>query len=111
METPNEAAGNGPQCFRDLHPSEGPLLAHSAFLAYSKLVFVIRLLSSLLGAESILRFSLDTKLFNFIAKVSLCTYLLHLTLTFIFLGNRPLDLYYGTVAISNLFAAHAVEAY
>lgn len=112
--------GIGISSFIILIPKSGqgdnswPLLVHSAFLTYSKLVFVVGLslvlLPSLLGVESMVRFAMDTKLFNFVAKVSFCTYLVHLTLILIFLGSRSVDFYYDTLSIYNLFAAHAVQS-
>ena len=63
---------------------------------------------SLLGAKSMIRFIMDTKLFNFIAKISFCTYLIHLTVMYDFMGNRSADFYYEIIPVYNLFAAHTV---
>lgn len=61
-----------------------PQLAHSLYLTYGKLFYVLGvamiILPSLLGANTFVRFILDTKIFNFIAKISFWTYLVHLTI-------------------------------
>lgn len=61
-----------------------PQLAHSLYLTYAKILYVFGIafiiLPSLLGVNSLIRFILDTKLFNSIAKISFWTYLIHLTI-------------------------------
>lgn len=58
-------------------------LAHSLYLTYAKIFYVfgvaLIVLPSLLGINTFVRFILDTKAFNFIAKISFWTYLVHLT--------------------------------
>jgi hypothetical protein len=56
---------------------------HSLYLSLAKFLFVLGLgltiLPSLLGCKkSIIMFMMDTWFFNFIAKISFCTYLVHL---------------------------------
>ena len=57
-----------------------PQFVHSLYLTFGKPLFVIGLsfilLPSLLGIESLVHFLMDTKFFNFVGKVSFCTYLL-----------------------------------
>ena len=65
--------------------NEWPQYLHSLYQSLAKLIFVIGLsltiLPSLLGCkDSVIDFVMDTKLFNFIAKISFCTYLIHLTI-------------------------------
>lgn len=85
-----------------------PQFVHSVYLTYGKLAFVfgislIILPSILLNSDKddtknstlIVRFLMDTKAFNFIAKVSFCTYLLHLTFILIYEGSTKTDYYFA----------------
>ena len=56
------------------------------------------ILPSLLGIDSIVKFVLDTKLFNFIAKTSYCTYLVHLIVITYICTNRKIDFYYDLLS-------------
>ena len=51
---------------------------------------------------------MDTKLFNFIAKVSFCTYLVHAIIIVQMVAKISVDLYYSFLNEYDLFAAHAV---
>ena len=83
-----------------------PQFVHSIFLTYSKLLFVFGLammiLPSLLGINTLLNFSLDTKAFNFIAKISFWTYLIHLTIMNIWITSIKIDFYYAYVPLFGL---------
>lgn len=87
-------------------------LAHSLFLTYSKFAFTfglsLILLPSLLGIPTLARFLLDTKLFNFIAKISFWTYLIHLNVVYIFVTSIKIDFYYAYVPLFSQFAAASV---
>jgi peptidoglycan/LPS O-acetylase OafA/YrhL len=87
-------------------------LAHSFFLTYSKLIFIIGLailiLPSLLGIDTLVMFVLDTKAFNFMAKISFCTYLIHLTIIYAWIGSIKIDFYYSYVPLFSIGAAMAI---
>ena len=73
-----------------------PQWIHSLYQAFAKLLFIVALsltiLPSLIGfRHSIINLCMDTKLFNFIAKVSFCTYLIHLTVVYQWLQSRTYD--------------------
>ena len=75
---------------------------HSLYQATAKVFFVgalsLMLMPSLYGSkQSIVRFIMDTNFFNFIAKISFCTYLIHLTVLNIWLQSRTYDRYYTIV--------------
>ncbi len=79
-----------------------PQYALSLYQSVAKLVFVMALtlaiLPSLLGCHnSIIFFTMDTRLFNFIAKISFCTYLIHLTILTTWVQSRTNDRYYTTI--------------
>ena len=81
-----------------------PLYAHSLYHAFAKFIFVIALsltvLPSLLGCKySCIRLVLDTNFFNIIAKISFCTYLIHLTLISIWNSSRKVNRYYSYVSM------------
>lgn len=86
-----------------------PQLAHSLFLTYGKWAFTFAIsliiLPSLLGIKSIVRFMLDTKFFNYIAKVSFCTYLVHLIMLDISFQNTTTDYYYSVIPHYSLFVS------
>ena len=53
-------------------------------------------MSTLLGIKSsFFRTVLDTKFFNFMAKISFCVYLVHYIVITQVLGNNKIDLYYN----------------
>lgn len=89
-----------------------PQLVHSFFLTYSKLAFVLGLalliLPSLLGIKGIVSFMLDTKAFNFIAKISFWTYLIHLTVMNAWITSIKIDFYYAYVPLFGLAATTTV---
>ena len=84
--------------------TEWPQELHSLYQATAKVFFVgalsLMLMPSLSGSkQSIVRFLMDTNFFNFIAKISFCTYLIHLTVLNIWLQSRTYDRYYTIVPI------------
>lgn len=97
-----------------------PQFVHSIYLTYGKLAFVfglsmLTLPSMLLPTDlkeprnsSLVRFMLDTKAFNFIAKVSFCTYLIHLTLLESYFGSLHIDFYYSYGNTFAIFAGMSV---
>ena len=81
-----------------------PQWAHSLYQSLAKIIFVVGLslaiLPSLLGCkDSVIGFLMDTRLFNFIAKISFCTYLIHLTILNIWTQSRTVSRYYKIVPI------------
>ena len=89
-----------------------PQLAHSLYLTYAKTLFVFGLsliiLPSLLGINSFIKSIMDTIFFNFIAKVSFCTYLIHLIIITHWLSTRGIDSYFSFLNEYCLFASHSV---
>lgn len=89
-------------------------LTHSLFLTYSKLAFIIGLtfliLPSLLGVEGLVRFTMDTKAFNFMGKISFWTYLIHLTIMFRWITSIQIDFYYAYVPLFVLFVSSATQS-
>ena len=81
---------------------------HSFFLSYGKWGFTFALsliiLPSMLG---IIRFMMDTKFFNWIAKVSFCTYLIHLTAMYLYFQNATTDFYLALIPQYGLFVSIA----
>ncbi len=58
------------------------------------------LLPSLVGCKtSIVRLCMDTKLFNFIAKISFCTYLLHYAIIGVWVNSRTYSKYYTNLTV------------
>ena len=86
-----------------------PQYVHSLYLTYAKTLFVVAIslivMPSLLGADSMVRFIMDTKFFNFVAKVSYCTYLVHAMFIFQWLLQYKVDLYYDIVSSYDVFVA------
>jgi peptidoglycan/LPS O-acetylase OafA/YrhL len=81
-----------------------PQIAYSLYAALTRFLFVfgltLTILPSLLGCKrSLVIFLMDTNLFNFIAKISFCTYLVHLTVLLIFYKSRTYDRYYSEFPI------------
>lgn len=89
-----------------------PQLAHSLYLTYGKTLFVFSLsiiiLPSLLGIKTFVRFIMDTDFFNVIAKISFCTYLIHLTLLMHWFTTRTIDEYWAFLPKYFLFVSHSV---
>ena len=89
-----------------------PQFVHSLYLTFGKALFVVGLsfilLPSLLGIQSLVSFTMDTKFFNFVAKVSYCTYLIHYN--FIYQGTASLkfEQYYYPLTTSTFFVARSV---
>lgn len=75
---------------------------HSLYLTFSKFIFVIALYIALLPSlltsqKSVISLMLDTKCFNFIAKISFCTYLLHLNVVLGWMNSRTYSRYFTIV--------------
>lgn len=89
-----------------------PQFVHSLYLTYAKTLFVMGLslgiLPSILGVRSFINFIMDTKLFNFIAKVSFCTYLLHVLVIYQWIGKISVDTYYSFLTEYDIYVMHAV---
>lgn len=87
-----------------------PQFVHSIYLTYGKLFFVFSLsiiiLPSILGIQTFIRFIMDTIFFNFIAKISFCTYLIHLTILLHWYTTRAIDSYYAFLPKYFIFASH-----
>ena len=88
-----------------------PQLVHSLYLTYAKTLFVmglgIAMLPSLLSVGSMINFSMDTKMFNFVAKVSYCTYLVHFMFLQMWTGGMIIDYYYSLLTEYELVVAHS----
>jgi hypothetical protein len=83
-----------------------PQILHSLYFALTRFLFVVGLtltiLPSLLGCKkSLILFVMDTNLFNFMAKISFCTYLLHCILIEQYYKSRTYDRYYTAFNIFN----------
>jgi peptidoglycan/LPS O-acetylase OafA/YrhL len=92
-----------------------PQVVHSLYLTLTKLFFVIGVsmlvTPSLLGIKNDLVFFLmDTKFFNFIAKISFWTYLIHYMIIEHAIYIQKLDFYYDVADIMTLFVPIAVIA-
>ena len=89
-----------------------PQFVHSLYLTYTKTLFVmglsIAILPSILGVKSFINFIMDTKIFNFIAKVSFCTYLVHVMVIYQWIGKISVDTYYSFLTEYDLCVAHSV---
>lgn len=92
---------------QQLNQNAWPQLIHSLYLSLGKIIFVMGLsmliLPSLLGVKSWVIFCMDTKFFNFIAKISFCTYLLHLLVIQWLINGRSVDYYYTTMSMHVIF--------
>jgi len=94
---------------RDLQTgSTWPQLAHSLYFCFAKIFFIIGLIlttsPSIFGIKSSFFLTLlDTSLFSFLAKISFCTYLVHLIVIYQFYTSRSFDIYYS---ISNGFIVY-----
>lgn len=96
-------------------PTFWPQSVHSLYQSLGKLLFVMGLsltiLPSLLGSlKSIIYFTMDTKLFNFIGKISFCTYLIHLIVLIVWVQSRTYDRYYTIVPVLAEFGGVLVLA-
>lgn len=91
-----------------------PQFVHSVYLTYGKIIFVLGvsliIIPSLVltpkskkDSRSLVHFLMDTKAFNFIAKVSFWSYLIHLTLIIAFYGSINTEYYYTFVPSFFLF--------
>ena len=87
-------------------------ILHSLYLSVAKLLFVLglslALYPSLTGHQSLITTLLDTRLFNFLAKISFWLYLCHLLFIFQFDGSLKYDSYYNVVNLYTLFCGHLV---
>jgi peptidoglycan/LPS O-acetylase OafA/YrhL len=59
----------------------------------------------------LIRFIMDTKLFNAIAKISFCTYLIHLTIIYWYLGGLKYDVYFTYLSFYVLFIVFTVYSF
>jgi peptidoglycan/LPS O-acetylase OafA/YrhL len=94
-----------------------PQWLQSLYYSLSKVIFVmgvlLMILPTLLNCKgSIINRYLDTSVFNFISKVSFCTYLVHLTVMNIWLNSRsnskyltiiPTMVEFGGILVISLF--------
>jgi peptidoglycan/LPS O-acetylase OafA/YrhL len=76
-----------------------PQAWHSIYLVFSRFVFAIGIilviLPTLLGIKnSFFRTILDTRLFNFLAKISFCVYLVHYIVLSQIISYKTYDIYY-----------------
>ena len=85
---------------------------HSLYLTFGRTLFVFGLsfilLPSLLGIKSLVFFMMDTKFFNFVAKVSYCTYLVHMNFIYQGTATVKIELYYDPLTKYTVFVAHSV---
>lgn len=65
---------------------------------------------SLLGIKGLVRFTMDTKAFNFIAKISFWTYLIHLTIMYRWITSIKIDFYYAYLPLFTLFVTTAAQS-
>jgi hypothetical protein len=92
-----------------------PQIAHSLYLTLTKLFFVIGVsmlaTPSLLGIKNDLFFWLmDTKMFNFMAKVSFWTYLIHYMIVEFVCFKQKTDYYYDVGDVFTLYVPVTVIA-
>ena len=85
-----------------------PQAAHSIYRTFDKPLFVLgiifTILPTVLGAShSFFNTLLTSKLFNFIARISFCTYLMHLFPLMQFEVTRNYDLYMSTSDVFVLY--------
>ena len=79
-----------------------PQINHSLYWGLSKPVFLLgmgmTILPTMLGhSHSFFNLILTPKLFHFIARISFCTYLVHLMVLYYFILSRNYDIYYNTI--------------
>lgn len=88
---------------RDLQVGhEWPQIAHSFYWGFSKPIFLLgmamTILPTMLGhTHSFFNTLLTSKSFHFIARISFCTYLVHLMVLYNYFLSRNYDIYYGIV--------------
>ncbi len=79
-----------------------PQLAHSIYWTFSRAIFVfgtiLTILPTMLGhSHSFFNFILTAKLLQFIARISFCTYLIHVMVIYQFTYTRNYDIYYAII--------------
>lgn len=82
--------------------SNWPQLANSLYWGFSRAIFVLgtilTILPTILGhTTSFFNLILTSKLLHFIARISFCTYLIHLMVIYQFTYTRNYDVYYTIV--------------
>jgi peptidoglycan/LPS O-acetylase OafA/YrhL len=82
--------------------SKWPQIAHSFYLILSKPLFILGMIVTILPASlgiknSFFALILNAKIFTWIARISFCTYLVHLLVIIRFLYNRTFDVYYQPI--------------
>lgn len=92
-----------------------PQVVHSFYLTFSKLFFVIGVsllvTPTLVGVKNDLFFFLmDTKAFNFMAKISFWTYLIHYMVVEHVCYSQKLDYYYDVSDVLTLYIPVAILA-
>lgn len=80
--------------------SKWPQIFHSLYWIASKVIFMFGLLLTILPSclgvtNSFFNLILNSKLFVFIARISYCTYLLHIMIVYGFIETRSYDIYYS----------------
>jgi len=84
-----------------------PQSIHSFYLSTGKVFFVLgmylSILPSLLDIPSFAFFIMDTKFFNFIAKISFWTYLIHYMVVLQITYRQKIDFYYSVGDIIPLY--------
>jgi peptidoglycan/LPS O-acetylase OafA/YrhL len=79
--------------------SKCPQEVHSLYWALSKPIFILGLLfsvlPSILGIPTFLTTILTPSIFSFIARISFCTYLVHLMVIYQYIYTRSYDIYYN----------------
>ena len=87
---------------------------HSAYLTFAKGIFCFGLsmflLPSLLGINSYVRFILDTNFFSVIAKISFCTYLVHLMVILWHVFTYEVDYYFTQDTQWSIFAFYLLAS-
>lgn len=84
---------------------------HSLYLCFSRLIICICILMftlpTLLGIKnSFFRTVLDTTLFNILAKISFCTYLIHYMIITQTVASQTYDIYYNLLDVFTQFHAN-----
>ena len=79
--------------------SHWPQIAHSFYWILSKPIFIFGMILTVLPTTLGIKYSffgliLNAKIFAWIARISFCTYLVHLMIVFRFIYNRSYDFYY-----------------
>ena len=89
-----------------------PQFIESAFLTFSKSLFVvglsIALTPSLLDVPSMVSFCMDTKFFNFISKISFWTYLIHYMVLMRTDYVSKTDFYYASTTAIQYYVPHVI---